>query len=258
MIPKHLTALANHKGAAILHAGGMLIPVKIMDIEHEESIYAGSKTTFKGLVVDASSMSPAELVKSAKTVANSAFGAQCYKWDPNVVTRPANRCIDDTWASILTPEILQETIDRLKNPAPAAYHEPVGGNLTKVTEPRHTPCVIRETCYDIENVGFTATSTTVFWKDGTMTEIVYQAGDPALKEHDLALAFSLKAQGIAKVIFNNPHTIVLWGDKTKTIVKCQEGDVYSPETGLFTCIAKKRLGNKGNFNDVFKKHIPNY
>lgn len=241
-IPKHVTALANHKGAAILHAGGMLIPVKIMDIEHEESIYAGSKTTFKGLVVDASSLSTTELVKSAKAAANSVYGAQCYKWDPNAITRPASRCTDDMWATSLTPEILKKTYDLLKNPPQAA----------------HKPCVVKEICYDIENVGFTATSTTVFWKDGTKTEIVYQAGDPALKEHDLALAFSLKAQGIAKVIFNNPHTIVLWGDKTKTIVKCQEGDVYSPETGLFTCIAKKRLGNKGNFNDVFKKHIPNY
>lgn len=61
---------------------------------------------------------------------------------------------------------------------------------------------------------------------------------------------------IEKVIFNDPATIVIWKDKTKTAVKCQEGDTYSPELGLAMCIAKKYLGNKGNFNEVFKKWIP--
>lgn len=225
-IPKHVTALANHKGTAIVHAGGMIIPVKIMDIEHEESIYAGSKTTFKGLVVDANSLSTTEMVKSAKTLSNSVYGAQAFREPVSKTGLPQ----------------LDTYVDHFLAKKAAA----------------HMPCVVKETCYDIENVGFTATSTTVYLKDGTKTEIVYQAGDPALKEHDLALAFSLKALAIEKVIFNNPYTIVLWGDKTKTIVKCQEGDVYSPETGLFTCIAKKALGNKGNFNEVFKKHIPSY
>ena len=45
-------------------------------------------------------------------------------------------------------------------------------------------------------------------------------------------------------------------DGTKTTVKCQEGDVFSKETGLALCIAKKSLGNMPNFNNVFKKWIP--
>lgn len=61
---------------------------------------------------------------------------------------------------------------------------------------------------------------------------------------------------IQNVIFNYPATIVLWEDGTKTVVKCQEGDVYSKETGLALCIAKKALGNMPNFNNVFKKWIP--
>lgn len=61
---------------------------------------------------------------------------------------------------------------------------------------------------------------------------------------------------IRKVIFNAPATIVYWADGEKTVVKCQEGDVYSKETGLALCIAKKALGNKGNFNDVFHEWIP--
>jgi hypothetical protein len=61
---------------------------------------------------------------------------------------------------------------------------------------------------------------------------------------------------IKDVIFNNPATIVLWEDGTKTVVKCQPGDIYDKEMGLALCIAKKALGNKSNFNNVFKKWIP--
>ena len=62
---------------------------------------------------------------------------------------------------------------------------------------------------------------------------------------------------IKDVIFNNPATIVLWSDGTKSVVKCQERDEYSREVGLALCIAKKALGNKGNFNNVFRKWIRN-
>ena len=61
---------------------------------------------------------------------------------------------------------------------------------------------------------------------------------------------------IKDVIFNNPATIVLWADGTKTVVKCQEDDVYSEEVGLALCFAKKALGNKSNYNNVFKKWVP--
>ena len=61
---------------------------------------------------------------------------------------------------------------------------------------------------------------------------------------------------IKDVIFNGPATIVIWADDTKTVVKCQEGDTLDPEKGLAMAIAKKALGNKGNFNDEFKKWLP--
>ena len=61
---------------------------------------------------------------------------------------------------------------------------------------------------------------------------------------------------IKNVYFNNPMTVVLWEDGTKTMVRCQEDDVYSAETGLALCIAKKALGNMPNFNNVFRKWIP--
>lgn len=61
---------------------------------------------------------------------------------------------------------------------------------------------------------------------------------------------------IEKVIFNDPATIVLWKDGTKTIVKCGDEDAYDPEKGLAMAIAKKALGNQGNYYEVFKKWLP--
>lgn len=61
---------------------------------------------------------------------------------------------------------------------------------------------------------------------------------------------------IKKVIFNEPATVVLWEDGTKTIVKAGDGDIYDPEKGLAMAIAKKALGNQGNYYEVFKKWLP--
>ncbi len=58
---------------------------------------------------------------------------------------------------------------------------------------------------------------------------------------------------IDRVIFSPPATIVLWADGTRTVVKAQ--DEYDREKGLALCIAKKALGNKGNYYNVFKRFL---
>ncbi len=60
---------------------------------------------------------------------------------------------------------------------------------------------------------------------------------------------------IIEAIFNDPATIIKWKDGTKTIVKCQPGDKYDKEAGLALSICKKVFGNKGNYNEVFKKWV---
>ena len=60
---------------------------------------------------------------------------------------------------------------------------------------------------------------------------------------------------IKKVIFNNPATIVFWSDGSKTVVKAHNDD-YDPEKGLAMAIAKKALGNEGNYYNIFKKWLP--
>lgn len=56
-----------------------------------------------------------------------------------------------------------------------------------------------------------------------------------------------------KVIFSGPATTILWKDGTKTTVKCQRHDIYDKETGIAMCYLKKLLGNKGNFNNIFRE-----
>lgn len=56
-----------------------------------------------------------------------------------------------------------------------------------------------------------------------------------------------------KVIFSGPATTILWKDGTKTTVKCQEDDEWSPDTGIAMCYLKKMLGNKGNYNNIFRQ-----
>lgn len=58
---------------------------------------------------------------------------------------------------------------------------------------------------------------------------------------------------VKEVIFHDPATIVYWEDGTKTVVKCQDEE-FDKEKGLLAAIAKKVYGNKGNFNNIIKKH----
>ena len=60
---------------------------------------------------------------------------------------------------------------------------------------------------------------------------------------------------IKNVIFNDPATIIFWSDGTKTVVKA-ENESFDPEKGLAMAIAKKSLGNKGNYYNEFKKWLP--
>lgn len=60
---------------------------------------------------------------------------------------------------------------------------------------------------------------------------------------------------IKKVIFNAPATIVFWSDGSKTVVKASDTEYYDKEKGLAMCIAKKYLGNEGNYYNTFRKYL---
>ena len=67
--------------------------------------------------------------------------------------------------------------------------------------------------------------------------------------------FNTMKPSITNVIFNKPATIIFWSDGTKTVVKAQDGDKFDKEKGLAMAIAKKALGNKGNYYDEIKKWV---
>lgn len=69
---------------------------------------------------------------------------------------------------------------------------------------------------------------------------------------------SINKNSIKDVIFNDPATIVFWTDGSKTVVKCQNNDTFDPEVGLAMAIAKKALGNKGNYCNTIKKWTDKY
>lgn len=98
----------------------------------------------------------------------------------------------------------------------------------------------------------------VIWEEvPSLTDAGTRIFADASIEFGLVKNFACSTQfDIQRVLFNDPATIVFWKDGTKTVVKCQEGDVYSEEVGLALCFAKKALGNQSNFNNVFKKWIP--
>lgn len=64
-----------------------------------------------------------------------------------------------------------------------------------------------------------------------------------------------KLPKIKEVRFNGPATIIFWEDNTKTVVKAQDEDI-DYEKGIAMAIAKKALGNKGNYFNEIKKWLP--
>ena len=64
---------------------------------------------------------------------------------------------------------------------------------------------------------------------------------------------------ITKVLYNNPATIVFWSDGTKTVSKCSGNDIYSKETGLAICLAKRLIGSshvRELFSDWLEEESP--
>ena len=76
--------------------------------------------------------------------------------------------------------------------------------------------------------------------------------DMILKDFKLK---EITTDDIVDVIHNAPATVVKWKDGTKTVVQVQPGDKYDKEAGLAFAICKKVFGNKGHYNEVFKKWI---
>lgn len=87
---------------------------------------------------------------------------------------------------------------------------------------------------------------------GDWTSLYFQDEKP---KPSISPLFTMKLPPIRNVIFNNPATIVYWDDGTKTVVKCGENDSWDAEKGLAMAVAKRAMGNKGNYNKALKRWL---
>ena len=108
----------------------------------------------------------------------------------------------------------------------------------------------------MSNISYRINGTSIDWHPIASNRITITSESPMFNLVKWMLTNSdgvmLSVPLIKKVIFNDPATIVLWSDNTKTVVKC-ENEEYDKEKGLAMAIAKKALGNKGNYYNAIKK-----
>lgn len=90
----------------------------------------------------------------------------------------------------------------------------------------------------------------------TIDELVYSELDSYSSQRKKLMMEMNRRFEIKKVIFNDPATIVMWANGDKTVVKAQN-EIYDPEKGLAMAFAKRALGGKGSYYDIFKQWLPN-
>lgn len=80
-------------------------------------------------------------------------------------------------------------------------------------------------------------------------------GERVIAEAKLIAAAPIPDDGIDDVWVNMKKLCVTvkWKDKTTTTVQCQEED-FDQEKAIALCYMKKKLGNRGSFNETLKKY----
>lgn len=123
------------------------------------------------------------------------------------------------------------------------YKQPKTGEvLVLATRALGDMAIFRRNPYSFDNSLF-------FKVEGT---IIPEKGGVAYTLHTGAEEFPWERPEISKVYFNDPVTVVLWKDGTKTLVKAID-EPFDKEKGLAMAIAKKLMGNEGNYFNEIKK-----
>ena len=128
------------------------------------------------------------------------------------------------------------------------YANSIVWSVENITIESYSPCVLDNPAFKVELAGIG----NLFGRHSDYTQIRNYI-ESVLNSHDVPNPNGMQ---IKEVIFHDPATIVFWMDGSKTVVKCHEDDIYDPEKGLAMAIAKKALGNHGNYCNVFRKWIP--
>ena len=191
-IPNYLYALANHKGPANVTVGGMIIPVQIMDIDHESDLRT-SETTFKCMVVNK------DQIRAVKNVINSVYGCNP---KTEAYIDYVRSCLEKSTTSRKRDAVNPMAIDRVKFGKTTAVYWKTGDKTSIICS--DGPCYSKETglamCLSLRRQGITSVifndpATIVIWADGTKTVVKCQKGDVYSKETGLALCIAKKALG---------------------------------------------------------------
>lgn len=148
----------------------------------------------------------------------------------------------------ITNDVKRDLMNKLKK-----------GDIVKHSKVDGERFIVEAFAYDSLHVGLkriyanNCVSPRISWADPEYVVPITELGEA----HNYCIHDTVNSSRIMikKVIFNNPATIVLWSDGSKTVVKSHLDD-YDPEKGLAMAIAKKALGNEGNYYNVFKKWLP--
>lgn len=193
-IPNYLYALANHKGPATVTAGGMTIPVKIMDIDHDSRCPGESpETKFQCLVVNEDKVRFSDraghetvlsrLAKNAVNAAYGSLGARRYVKPFAIDSVKFGKTTTVRWADGTSTSIICPKGD--------PYSEEYSLAL----------------CFTLKRLGITKVVfddpvTVTIWEDGVKTSVRVQEGDAYSKETGLALCITKESLG-NKGNFNN-------------------------------------------------------
>ena len=119
-------------------------------------------------------------------------------------------------------------------------------------------------CEDVETLGdsimnflmsfnkrsFVPTIETSVYSDGETLNVGYKLGDGTVVQNKKIMPDIVNVQNP-----NDTTVFVEFADGTKEVAHCNEGDVFSLETGVLICIAKKMFSEFGKGSNIYNKVI---
>lgn len=181
-IPNYLYALANHQGPARIKAGGLVIPVRIGNIDHEsDPSKCIDKCTFECQVVNQDEIRKDVDTPAIKEALNSVYGVQ-------------RRSVRYPWGYFSIEDV------KFGNTTTIVWKDGSKTSIICINVPAYSKETTLAMCFSLRMQGITSVvfnnpHTIVKWTDGTETRVKCQEGDVYSKETGLALCFAKKALG---------------------------------------------------------------
>lgn len=198
-IPNYLMALANHEGPAIIHVKTAMLPVKIMDIDHEYDPTRGiDRCEFKCMVVNQDlikTFTPTvdeDVERYVKNHLNGMYGRQ------NLAKAAAAQALHEARQKRVNP--LEIKAVKFGNTTTVTWKD---GSKTSIVCPNgdiYTKEYNLSLCFTPKRLGITRVIfndpvTVTMWEDNTKTVVKCQEGDVYSKQAGLFMCISKKSLG---------------------------------------------------------------